>query len=228
MWQAMLMSAGLPNSKQILIHGFITSEGQKMSKSLGNVIDPFEIIERYGIDPTRYYLLREIPSDEDGDFSYKKLEDRYNGDLANNLGNLVSRVAKLIETKLEGKLNFEDRFLDGEVKEKFEEIEKKYHTFIKEFRLHDALAQLWELFNFANVYINDKKPWAESEHPEHLIKTLTSMIYAIISGARLLEPFLPETSRKIFKIFGYDGNKKDLNGLEFEVVSFEALFPRIN
>ena len=103
-WQAMLLSAGLPPSRQILIHGFITVAGQKISKSLGNGVDPIALTKQYGIDPVRYYLLREIPSNEDGDFSEQKLVERYNGDLANNLGNLVSRVAKLIETKLNGEL----------------------------------------------------------------------------------------------------------------------------
>src|SRR3989344_1895241 len=92
-WPAMLLSAGLDLPKAIYVHGFITVEGEKMSKTVGNVIDPFELIEKYGSDVVRYFLLREIPSTEDGDFSFKKLEDRYNGDLANGLGNLVQRVA---------------------------------------------------------------------------------------------------------------------------------------
>ena len=92
MWQAMLLSAGLPNSKQIFIHGFITANGQKMSKSLGNVVDPFELVEKYGVDAVRYYLLREILPTEDGDFTYEKFEQRYNSDLAGGIGNLVARI----------------------------------------------------------------------------------------------------------------------------------------
>jgi methionyl-tRNA synthetase len=92
MWQAMLLSAGLPNSKQVFIHGFITANGQKMSKSLGNVINPFELVEKYGVDAVRYYLLREILPPDDGDFTYEKFEQRYNSDLAGGVGNLVARV----------------------------------------------------------------------------------------------------------------------------------------
>ncbi|KKT75695.1 MAG: Methionine-tRNA ligase [Candidatus Peregrinibacteria bacterium GW2011_GWA2_44_7] len=118
MWQGMLMSAGLPPSKQILIHGFITSEGQKMSKSVGNVVDPFEVAREYGVDPLRFYLLREIPTTEDGDFNRERFRIVYDSDLANNLGNLVSRVLTMTEKYCEGKvpevvqLNYGDTHLD--------------------------------------------------------------------------------------------------------------------
>ena len=254
-WPAMLLSAGLPLPKSVFVHGFITVDGEKMSKTIGNVVDPFELIKKYGIDPVRYYLLREIPSSDDGDFSYKKLEERYNGDLANNLGNLVSRVAKLIETKLEGELVFEERFLDDEVKRRVSEAGESCEKAINEFKLHEALAKIWELFAYANVYIDENKPWRPAAEialplaasplcpngtlcqktginigtgtPEHFLKTMTSLVYLIINAAKMVEPFLPETAEKIFKTFGYDKNKKDLNGLEFEVTQIEALFPRI-
>ena len=92
MWQAMLLSAGLPTSKQIFIHGFITADGQKMSKSLGNVINPVDLVKKYGTDAVRYYLLRELNPVEDGDFTYEKFEQRYNSDLAGGIGNLVART----------------------------------------------------------------------------------------------------------------------------------------
>ena len=111
MWQAMLMSAGLKPSKQIFIHGFITSNGQKMSKSLGNVVDPFELVEKYGTDAVRYFLLREITPTEDGDFTYGKFEARYNSDLASGIGNLVARVITLGQGK-----NFESGVINKEFK----------------------------------------------------------------------------------------------------------------
>lgn len=229
MWQAMLMSAGLPNSKQILIHGFITADGQKISKSLGNIVDPFEITKKYGVDPVRYYLLREIPSDEDGDFSAEKLEARYNGDLANNLGNLVSRVAKLIETKMEGRLNFDAKFVDKEnykVQQTIEETKRDFKEHVERFKLHEALTDIWALLDYANGYIDFKKPWAEMAG-EDLVKTLTSATVIIIEAAKLLEPFMPETTGKIFKTFGYDRESKELEGYKFVVAGTESLFPRL-
>jgi methionyl-tRNA synthetase len=235
-WQAMLISAGLPPSKQILIHGFITTDGQKMSKSVGNVIDPLKIADKYGIDPVRYYLLREIPSDEDGDFSVEKLEARYNGDLANNLGNLVSRLAKLIETKLDGELDLKTEFIEKIATEKIKEITDKYHLAISNFRLHEALADVWELLTFANQYIDENKPWSKDIEPDHLLKTLTTSIEILFTANRLLEPFLPETSEKILKIFGQTKDQQDpirnsssSNGAssKYIVGDFEPLFPRL-
>lgn len=206
-WPAILLSAGITLPKSIYVHGFVTIDNQKMSKTIGNIVDPLKLVEQYGIDPVRYFLLREIPSTEDGDFSYKKLEDRYNGDLANNLGNLVSRVAKLIETKLEGELNFDEKFFDGEVKQKITEAEQKYRKAVEEFKLHEALAHIWELFTFANIYIDEKKPWVDvAEHPEHFLQTITSLVAIIANAAHWLEPFLPETAYRILAIF----NQPDL------------------
>lgn len=231
MWQAMLLSAGLSNSRQILIHGFVTVDGEKMSKSTGNIIDPLELVKKYGIDTVRYFLLREIPSTEDGDFSYKKLEDRYNGDLANNLGNLVSRVAKLIETRLEGELNYEGRFLDKDeykIEQTVNDAWKNYRRRIDEFKLHEALGDIWTLLTFANSYIDSKKPWADvTEHPDHFMKTMTSLIYILVNAGWLLEPFMPETANKIFNALGLDRDSKTLEGAKFMVTKIEPLFPRL-
>ncbi|MBI2063133.1 MAG: methionine--tRNA ligase [Candidatus Yanofskybacteria bacterium] len=230
-WPAMLLSAGLSLPKSIYIHGYVSIDGEKISKSLGNVVSPKDAISKYGIDPVRYYLLREIPTTEDGDFSYKKLEDRYNGDLANNLGNLISRVAKLIETKLEGELNFDDKFFDKEVGAKIEKTRKDYHKAIEEFKLHEALTRIWDLFTFANAYIDEKKPWADlADHPEHFLKTITSLVAVIINGAKLSEPFLPETSQKIGNAFGFNLSTSQVDklaGQKFIVTKTEPLFPRL-
>ncbi|MGD0977327.1 MAG: methionine--tRNA ligase [Minisyncoccia bacterium] len=223
-WPAMLLSLGLPLPKNIFVHGFITSEGQKMSKTIGNIVDPFKIAEKYGIDPVRYYLLREIPSDEDGNFSVEKLEARYNGDLANNLGNLVSRLAKLIETKLDGELILESRLLENDVVEKIKQVTDDYHRAINNFKLHEAVTRVWELLTFANGYIDEHKPWIKDIEPDHLLKTLTNSLELLISANRLLEPFLPETSEKILKIFGRTKDSKDS---KFIVEKTEPLFPRL-
>lgn len=225
-WPAMLLSAGLELPKSLLVHGFITVEGQKMSKTIGNVVDPIKLVEKYGVDSVRYYLLREISSTEDGDFSYKKLEDRYNGDLANNLGNLVSRTGKLIETKLNGELNFEEKFIDGEARRKVDETSEKYKKAIEEFRLHEALTAVWDLLGYANSFIDIHKPWEEQE-AGHLLKTLTTALGIILNAAWFIKPFLPETADKIFAAFGADDNYKSWVGRKFVVNKIEPLFPRL-
>jgi methionyl-tRNA synthetase len=221
-WPAMLIAVGLPLPKTIYVHGFITVEGEKMSKTVGNVINPFTLVEKYGVEPVRYFLLREIPSVEDGDFSYKKLEERYNGDLANGLGNLIQRVATLIENNLNGELiykkitNYELRITN-------------YEIAIEEFRLHDALGEIWKIIADANKYIDERKPWLESkESPERFLETMTNLVYLIHSIAVLLQPFLPETSDKIAQIFGGDLSNREIpDKYHFVVKKGEPLFPRI-
>ncbi|MFH2013553.1 MAG: class I tRNA ligase family protein, partial [Patescibacteria group bacterium] len=186
-WPAMLLSAGLNLPKEIFVHGYLTIEGEKISKSLGNAIDPFEVVKKYGTDTVRYYLLREIPTFQDGDFSIKKLEERYNSDLANGLGNLVARVLKLATDK---KLEPEKDILD-----RTKQIRDNYLEYFKDFKLFEALNEIWKLISFCNEYIEKNKPW-ESENREQII---SNMLYCISEIAFLIEPFLPETSDKIKK-----------------------------
>jgi len=228
-WQAMLLSAGLPNSKQILIHGFITAEGQKMSKSLGNVIDPFKVVEKYGVDVVRYYLLREIPSYEDGDFSYKKLEERYNGDLANGLGNLVQRIATLIDSNLDGELIFKEELIDKEVRDKMRENFKSYRKNIDEFKLHEALGNVWEIVNYANVYVDDKKPWKLKDRPDEFLKVMTNLTLMVTTTSWDLYPFMPETADKIFEIMGMEERMDaPLNNAKLRIKKGGGLFPRLS
>ena len=187
MWQAMLMAAGLPPSRQILIHGFIMANGQKMSKSLGNVVDPFDLVKRYGTDAVRYWLLRELNPFEDGDYSEASMLARYTGDLANNLGNLVSRVAAL-----KSKIKTQNSKIDEIVSEKIESTKNEYRKAINDFKFHEALAHLWELYTFANVYINDKAPWRTGD--QHAVASIAHLLH---ESTTLLEPFLPETAEKI-------------------------------
>lgn len=188
-WQAMLLSAGLPTSKQIFIHGFITSEGQRMSKSVGNVVNPVELVEKYGVDAVRYYLLREIPPYDDGDYSDRRFREVYNADLANGLGNLVARVAKLAENK---ELRIEN-------KEYSKANTGEYEKALEEFRFNDALATVWEKIKTTDQFINDKKPW--TLRGEALNDVLEVAIQNIVEVASLLQPFLPETSEKILSQF---------------------------
>ena len=234
-WPAMLLSAGLPLPKAIYVHGFITVDGEKVSKTIGNVIDPFALVEKYsstsspqvGVDAIRYFLLREISSSDDGDFSYKKLEERYNGDLANNLGNLVSRAAKLIETKLNGELNFEAKFINSEAKERVEKTSEEYKDAINNFRLHESLISVWDLLGYANTFLDTHKPWAKDTKPEDVLETLTTTLGIILNVAWFIKPFMPQTSDKIFETFGADDDYKAWIGRKFIVKKSEPIFPRI-
>lgn len=227
-WPAMLLSASLPLPKTIAVHGFVTADGEKMSKTVGNVVDPFKMIEKYGAKTVRYYLLREIPSDEDGDFSEEKLKERYNGDLANGLGNLVQRVATLIETKMDGKLIYDEKLIEQAITQKIKDVSEKYKKQIELFRLHEALASVWELIGFANQYIDDKKPWTmiKQDAGEFLI-IMTNLLLTLHNISFLLSPFMPETSEKITKILNNVLKLEIDNGYEFVVKKSGALFPRI-
>ena len=189
MWQSMLMSAGLPNSKQIFIHGFITVNGQKMSKSLGNVIDPFELVEKYGVDVIRYYLLREITPTEDGDFTIEKLEQRYNSDLASGIGNLLARTITLAV-----KPNFEEKKPSAKIKKEATKTKKICEQYLENFKFNDSLKSIWELITFCDKYINQEKPWIASKKSSQVI---SDILFALEEISYLLKPFLPETSEKI-------------------------------
>jgi len=205
MWQAMLMSAGLPNSTKILIHGFINSGGQKMSKSLGNVVDPFELVEKYGTDALRYYLLSEITPFEDGDFTVEKFELRYNADLANGLGNLVARVSNMLEKDtLTLTLSQRERGLEEEVNSK-----------IKEFKFNEALKILWDELRKDDEELSKKRPW-KVEDVNDKKEILEPIALSILTVAELLKPFLPETAEKIIKQFS-----------ETQIKKSESLFPRL-
>ncbi len=217
-WPAMLLSAGLALPKEIIVHGYVTVDGEKISKSIGNVVDPFSVVEKYGTDVVRYFLLREIPSGEDGDFSYKKLEERYSGDLANGLGNLVQRTITLIDTKLNGELIYKYDLVEKEVKEKTEAIFKNYTENIDSFLLHEALGRTWDLIGYANKYIDDKKPWAAVKHDEaEFLATMNNVVFILYNIAWMLVPFLPEIADKIFTILGANRDTKTLENYKFRV-----------
>ncbi len=202
-WPAMLLSAGLKLPKSIFVHGFINVDGQKMSKSLGNVIDPFELVKKYGADAVRYYLLREILPTEDGDFTYAKFEQRYNSDLAGGLGNLVSRVYG-IASKIKVKKLKPTKKITAKIKE----TENKYETAIEEFKFNEALSSVWELISFCDKYINEGKLWETKD-----LQIMNDLFFCIEKIGILILPFLPETAEKIRIALKRGG--------------IDALFPRI-
>lgn len=208
-WPAFLMSAKLELPKELFIHGYFTVNGQKMSKTLGNVIDPVEIINKYGADSLRYYFLAKFSPFTDGDFSEEKLKDVYNADLANGLGNLVSRVAKLAE---KSGFDFgEDYSFSSRETKIYDEVDKA----IREYRFDLALKYIWEKVTMVDQAINKDEPW--KLEGEALKSKLQYYLEEIAEIALNLKPFLPETVEKIAKIFGRPVIK-----------SSEALFPRLN
>lgn len=201
-WPAFLLSAGLKLPKALMIHGYFTVNGQKMSKTLGNVIDPVEIIKKYGADALRYYLLAKFATFTDGDFSEEKLKDVYNADLANGLGNLVSRVAKLCE-----KSGFVFKSKQTKL---YPEVIKS----LEEFRFDNALKFIWDKITLVDQEINKAEPWKlEGKELQNALQYYLNQIAEI---ALNLKPFLPETGEKITKIF--EGPK---------IKAPDPLFPRI-
>jgi methionyl-tRNA synthetase len=207
-WPGMLLSLGLGLPKTIFVHGFITVAGQKMSKSLGNIVDPFELTEKYGTDAVRYFLLREIPSAEDGDFTSQKFEGRYNSDLASGLGNLVARIITL-EDKFKTQ-NKKTKITNQNLRSAIKNTQRQCEEALEEFRFNEALIATWELISFCDKYIEKERPWEKSKKQRGVISDLLLTISEI---AKLLKPFLPETSEKIIK--------------QLKIKKSHPLFPRI-
>ena len=200
-WPAFLLSAGLQTPKQILVHGYVTVEGEKMSKTTGNVVDPFELISKYGIDAIRYYLLREIPTSGDGDFSEHRFKELYNADLANGLGNLVARVTKLAE-------NLDLGTTDPD---KMSPVCSKY---ISQFEFSRALQFIWSEIDDVNSQINIAEPWKITDE-EKQKKFLTKTISQLLQIAFDLQPFLPQTAELVLK------------SISGKVTKPSTLFPRL-
>ena len=190
-WPAMLISAKIPTPKELFVHGFITSEGQKMSKSIGNVVDPFEEAKKYGTDAVRYFVLREIPSTSDGDYSQKAIIARINNELANELGNLLSRSSTLITKFSNGKVP------KGKFELKFDV--KKVQKWIDKRELHKALEEIWGFISRTNEYIAKKQPWTKPKDLDNILFNLAESLRWI---SALTYPFIPETSEKIAKQIG--------------------------
>lgn len=206
MWQAMLISAGLPLSKQVLIFGFITSNGKKMSKSIGNVINPYDLVEKYGVDATRYYLLSEIKPFEDSDFTIEKFEIKYNADLANGIGNLVARVSNMLE-KNNIKTNIKSNTAD---------YMNEYNYLMEHYRFDEILKLILKKVSECDNILSEKAPWKLNDnlHKQKILIPIAQNIYNI---ANLLKPFMPSVSMKIIKQFS-----------KVQIMKNKPLFPRIN
>jgi methionyl-tRNA synthetase len=193
-WPAMLLSMGVSLPKMLYVHGFINVNNQKMSKSLGNSVAPHEIIDKYSADVFRYYFLRHIPSYEDGDFSWEKLETAYNSELGNELGNAVQRTLTMVQKYQNG--------LIGDIPAAKHDL-KKYEEALAICRFDRALDEVWEQVRGLNQYIDEEKPWviAKLGDEDHLREVLAYLVSNIIEIADMLEPFMPDTATKIRNIF---------------------------
>lgn len=206
MWQAMLIAAGLPPSRQIFIHGFITSGGQKISKSLGNTIDPFEYVEKYGTDALRHYLLAKISPSEDSDFTKEKFEEVYNADLANGIGNLVARVSRLCETS-----DFDFEISHKTDKDWYKDVSSS----LENYRFDAAMECIWSSIRDVDGVVSRDEPWKITDR-KILKEKLESYVSAIRAISFNLKPFLPVTAEKIESQF--KGTK---------IKSESPLFPRL-
>ena len=240
-WPAMLMALDLPLPKHLAVHGWITFNGQKMSKSIGNVVDPFVLGERYGADAIRYHILREMALGADSSFSNEIMINRINTDLANGLGNLVSRTVAMVEKYFGGTLP-QDK-LSGEFDDELIEIctalREKCDDYIDKTQINNVLIEIFKVVSRANKYIDETAPWVlakdESNKPR-LAQVLYNLLEAIRIVATLLNPFMPSTMPKVFEQIGAtDADVTYENAGKFGVLPVtvtvhkgEVLFPRID
>lgn len=198
-WPAMLIGLGLPLPKQLLVHGHISSGNTKMSKTVGNVIDPNEVIDTYGLDAFRYFFSRHIPTLDDGDFTWEKFEKAYNNELGNELGNLIQRIAAMV-----------NRYQSGVVGDlpQSEHDTRLYREFMSELVFNKALDEVWNMIQSLNSYIEEVKPWqiakqieTDPEAKEHLEEVLAYMVGSIVQIGDLLIPFLPQAAATIHDTF---------------------------
>ena len=235
-WPAMLMSAGLALPRQVFGHGFLSVDGQRMSKSLGNVIHPADLAGRFGVDPARLYLIKEVTFGGDGDFSWTRLQERYNVDLANNLGNLVSRVATMAEKYREGRL------LPAEAPGRLADVGSRaladYRRSMDAFALEQGAAAAFRLIDAANEYIAETEPWKlakDEANAARLSQVLFDVAEAVRAAAILLLPIMPKSAAEILRRVGETGAAERVrldhaawrNDGERVIVKGDALWPRV-
>ena len=195
-WPAVLLALGLPLPKKVFAHGWWTIEGEKMSKSLGNFIDPRDITEKYGVDPLRYFIFREVPFGGDGDFSMDAFKKRFNADLANDLGNLLSRTLNMAAKNL-GEIPAECN-VKGSMLEKCVQADADYDRHMNNLEFDKALDMAWLVIGGMNKYIDETKPWSLAKTDLEKAKNiLTELVFSLKYVCKWITPFMPETSKEM-------------------------------
>jgi methionyl-tRNA synthetase len=208
-WPAMLFSAKIELPRRILVHGFITVAGQKMSKSLGNIVNPLEIIEKYGADSLRYFLLRESSPFEDLDFTFEKFKKRYNSDLAKGLGNLVARVIALAKKFKIQNSKIKMKIRNSNLGKEIEKTKINWKEALENFKFNESLKSIWDLISFCDKFIQENKPWEKGNE-----KIISDLLLTLEEISIMLKPFLPKTSEEIIE--------------QFEGKESKILFPKIS
>lgn len=234
-WPAFLMAAELPLPKRVFAHGWWTNEGQKISKSLGNVIDPFKLVESYGLDQVRYFLLREVPFGKDGDFSVAALLQRVNSDLSNAYGNLAQRVLSMIHKNCMEKMPRPGPLqkIDQKLLSFSNETLLKTRDHMSSQAFHKALEAIWLLVSEANVYTDETAPWALKKSDEARMSTVLYVLANIIRRVSLMaHPFMPESTQRLLVMLGegegpYDFERfDDMIQTGISIIKPQAVFPR--
>ena len=241
LWPAMLMSASVDLPKQIAVHGWITVNGQKMSKSIGNVIDPLELVEKYPLEAVRYFLMREIQFDNDGDYSQGKFLERYNADLANGIGNLTNRILVMIEKYCDSVIPATTTVDQSIIDFLTKEIIPNYNQAMNFWRFDRALESVWKFIGHCAQIISDKQPWAMAKagKTDEVNDLLHHLCEALRHVAVMIWPIMPETSEKIFIQLGLEVSvelAKPLSQLQDwveltvgnKIRKPEQLFPRLS
>ena len=235
-WPAFLMAADIEPPKKIFAHGWWTNEGQKISKSIGNVIDPYEIINQYGLDQIRFFLFREVPFGNDGDFSKDAIAQRVNADLSNNFGNLIQRISSFFVINSDSKVNKPIDFCKDDIKllNQYNDALHNYLINMNSYSIDKALKNIFEYLSLVNTYVDNQAPWSlKKNDSKRMNEVLYIVTILIIKSSILLLPFIPSSIKKVFNIFNLSIKAFDLNNIKSffpEHISINKpypIFPRI-
>jgi methionyl-tRNA synthetase len=236
-WPAFLMAAEIAPPKRVFAHGWWTNEGQKISKSVGNIINPLELIQTYGLDQTRYFLMREVPFGQDGDFSRQQMIHRINGDLANDLGNLSQRVLSMVNKNCEGKVPTKGTYTDADNKL----LNNAYnllplcrqHLDVQAF--HKALDEIWAVIGQGNRYVDEQGPWSlKKTDPARMHTVLYTLAETLRAIGLVVQPFMPDTMNRLFEQLALPSHERDFKHMNADYAlksgaplpAPQGLFPR--